>query len=346
MFNANLEQRLTVRCLSATLNLPIATDTTTNDIRSVAASLSPQSVDMSTAIAVECIVSQGMERNMRGFENVREVMDSWGPCSENFIRIDPRPASCLEQDFIVHTDSPMTISFLLQHTTNPKEWNERWVTLRADGQVLAVDRNEYSTENLEELCHLSTFDIYTFGEQRFKRGSNTPGQFFYALKSQNNSGLSREMVHHFYTADKALAYRFYRQIRCWRSRYLIQQKINVHLWQLTSEEHKAVSRPVGSSSSAAREEVLCVGSCSLRSSSEHSSHNTSQEKEPRDRCPSFSTSPMSVTENTEKLQKALSTPIIGCRREVELDKVDTSPITPWPVVCGSPADYFASTMEQ
>lgn len=342
-FNADLGQRLKVRCLSATLNLPIAGDTTTNDIRSAAASIIPHDADLNTSVVVECIVAQGLERDLRGYENVRELMDSWAPCDENFLRVDQRAASALGQEptGIALAEGPVVnSSFLLQHASYLKKWNERWVTLREDGQLFAIDRKNYSPDNAEELCHLSTFDIYTVSMRGFKHRRNAPGPFRYALKSQEKAGLSQETIHFFCTADAAHADRFFRLVHCWRSRYLLQRKTDIRGRQFTLEEYGAMGQSVGFSTSATPSKGMSIGPGSLSASSEESSDSMSRTEESRDNDPSFPASVVSVTGKPGKLQDGVSGPVFGCC--LELDKSQNSPITPWPVICGSPADYFGS----
>lgn len=232
--------------MSSTLNLPIESDTTTDDIKSAAASLIPRDADFTTSVVVECVVAQGLERRLRGFENVRDVMNSWGPFHENFLRIDRRSTSAFRQEVagVPPIDAPLTdSSFLLQHALCPKEWKACWVTLRADGHLFAANRDNYSPDNAALLCHLSMFDIYTSSGQEFKHRRDTPAKFCYALKSQNKTRVScvdRETVHFFCTEDEALADRFYQLIHRWRSWYLVKQKIHIVSRQSISEEHGAL----------------------------------------------------------------------------------------------------------
>lgn len=63
---------------------------------------------MNTIVVVECIVTQGLERDLLGYENVRELMSFWGPCHDNFLRVDLRSTSPTKQDStgVAHADTP------------------------------------------------------------------------------------------------------------------------------------------------------------------------------------------------------------------------------------------------
>ena len=190
----------------------------------------------------------GMERRLRHYERVRDVMNSWDRDQQNTLLVlsydSPEDVSDLELSSVPKTEDPPTgFTFQMYHSARPGKWNKRWVTLLDNGQIFAAKRAESKPTDKDSavLCHLSDFDIYTPKESETRRHIRPPKKFCYAVKSQQKTNLfpnGENFVHFFSTEDDKLAYRFYELVHGWRSWYLVNKRIDFN----AREEPQSPSR--------------------------------------------------------------------------------------------------------
>ncbi|KAF4120456.1 hypothetical protein GMORB2_2894 [Geosmithia morbida] len=226
------ERRVTVRCQSSTISLPVYNDTTPMDIVRETANRVVHALDPTTATVYECYEVLGLERRMRQYEHVRDAMNSWDRDRQNSLLIIGHSArqpddADLEADSVPRTEEPPPVGFTvhMHHSSRPGKWNKRYITLMDNGQMVASKKMEGSGADRDTttLCHLSDFDIYLPRENQTRRHLKPPRDFCYAIKSQQKTALfpnGDNFVHFFSTDDEDLARRFYDAVHAWRSWYL------------------------------------------------------------------------------------------------------------------------------
>ncbi|KAF7554246.1 hypothetical protein G7Z17_g3092 [Cylindrodendrum hubeiense] len=233
------ERRVTVRCLSSTINLPITTDTSPVDVLYSTANLTAHDIDPKTSVIIECYVDLGLERRLRRYEHIRDVMNSWDRDQQNSLLVLTYDISETEvdADLDIHSvprtpNPPPGFTLHLYHSSRPGKWNKRWVTLLETGQMFSHKKPEAKASDKDStvLCHLSDFDIYTPRESEVKRHLKAPRRFCYAVKSQQKTVVfpnGENFVHFFCAEDAQLAQRFHELVQRWRSWYLVTKQLDL-----------------------------------------------------------------------------------------------------------------------
>lgn len=226
-----------MRCLSSVINLPVTTDTSPIDIVFSSANLISHHIDPSTSIVVECFVVLGLERRLRRYERVRDVMNSWDKDRQNSLLILSYSDRQDDQDLDISSvprsaEPPNGFSLQLYHSSRPGKWAKRWVTLLESGQIFASKKPDSKTNDKDStaLCHLSDFDIYTPKDSEMRRHLKPPKKFCYAIKSQQKTIVfpnGENFVHFFCTDDSKLAERFHDLVHGWRSWYLVNKQVDL-----------------------------------------------------------------------------------------------------------------------
>jgi len=172
---------------------------------------------------VETYRPLGLERPLRRYEHIRDVMNSWDSDSQNYLTIMPGSevaAKGLEQKEAPIRQPDLTM-LNLYHSQRPGKWEKHWMVLKSDGQVTASKTE--NDGNAPNVFHLSDFDVYIPTRKQIKR-LRPPKKVCFAIKSQQRSILfesTENFVHFFATNDKVLADLWYNALQSWRSWYLV-----------------------------------------------------------------------------------------------------------------------------
>jgi hypothetical protein len=218
------ERHVLVKCNASSITLPVTPTTTPTDIISSAASAMSESIDLSASKLVESYDQLGLERALRNYEHVRDVMNSWDNDTQNALIIQPvandGPKNELDAKH-APKEQPRDRSLYMYHSQRPGTWDKRWITLRSDGQVTIAKRRGQETSNI---CHLTDFDIYVPTHRQQTRRIKPPKKLCFAVKSQQKSNMflnGANFVHFFATNDPAVAGEWYKAVQGWRSWYLV-----------------------------------------------------------------------------------------------------------------------------
>lgn len=240
-------QRVTVRCLSSTISLPITPETSPVDILYSTANLTSHNIDPANSVLIECYTELGLERRLRRYERIRDVMNSWDRDQQNSLLVLTcdlsEDNSNLDITSVARTEqNPSGFSVQLYHSSRPGKWNKRWITLLESGQILASKKPDAGPHDKDStiLCHLSDFDIYTPRESEVRRHLKAPKRFCYAIKSQQKTFVfpnGENFVHFFCTEHRDVAKRFLETVHGWRSWYLVNKKVD-----LTKKDEKAMQQ--------------------------------------------------------------------------------------------------------
>jgi len=215
-----------VTCGSSKVLLTVTTDTTALDIIQSAAKASIKPIDIDEAVLVEDFVMVGVQRSLRRYERIRNVLNSWDNDKQNSLILveSGKGRSRGELDVVgVPPSRPCEESFILDVSQRPGKWDTRTITLHETGQ-LTMQKDPHKPAGQTNVCHLSDFDIYRPTPERQRTKIRPPKRICFAVKSQQKTTLfesAQDFVHFFCTNDNAMAERFHAAVQGWRSWYLV-----------------------------------------------------------------------------------------------------------------------------
>lgn len=183
-----------------------------------------ESIQPSTSVLLESFSQLGLERRIRKYEHVREIMNSWDYDAQNNLDLVPSATGGDDDDVDVKhvpDERPSDTSVHLYYSQKPGKWDKRLITLKSDGQVQVAKRDGAEPSNI---CHLSDFDIYVPTRRQLSKRIKPPKRICFAVKSQQKSSIflsTANFVHFFATNDKKVAAIWYSAVQGWRSWYLV-----------------------------------------------------------------------------------------------------------------------------
>ncbi|GAB7342778.1 hypothetical protein MBLNU457_g0916t1 [Dothideomycetes sp. NU457] len=220
------DRRVAIESNKTYIEFPVDTTTTTHDLLISASNCFSERIDPKTFILMESYVKVGVQRPLRRYEHIRDVMNSWDDDLQNSLIAVPAAAlgtnSALLHASNVPPSKPYESSFLLYYSQKVGKWDKRYITIRGDGQVV-VSKNK-TDKDATNVCHLSDFDIYTPTAKQASKKIKPPKKICYAIKSQQKTSMfetTTNFVHFFCTSDSNTAAAFYQAVQTWRSWYLV-----------------------------------------------------------------------------------------------------------------------------
>ncbi|KAM7202749.1 hypothetical protein V8F20_004263 [Naviculisporaceae sp. PSN 640] len=243
------DRRVNVHCRTTKADLDVNHETSTVDILLAFCEHDPITVNAS--LLVESYVSLGLQRRLRRYERIWNVMNSWDGDSSNNLVIWPNTLKAIDKDLdlasVPHRE-PRGCVLSLYHSNKPGKWNKRYIILQEGGQVISSKNAEPgpSDKDVVNLCHLSDYDIYTPTEAQMK-AQKFPRKYCYAIKSQEKKNIfvnSDNYVHYFSTSDPAIAQRFHAHIHAWRSWYMVHKMLELHKKKKAREAEKPPQIPL------------------------------------------------------------------------------------------------------
>lgn len=229
------------------MNLVVLAESSPVDILFQASESITQHINTATSLVYECYAQLGLERRLRRYERICDVLDSWDHDAQNLLLIIPSGSSDDDRDLDISSvpttlEPPPGFFLQLHHSSRPGKWSKRYITLLDDGQIVSSKKGEPNGDKSNQwLCHLSEYDIYTLmsksasasGENRTKSANavaknlKPPKKFVYALKLQQKTAMSADsanFVHFFCTDDPAIANKFTARVHGWRSWYMVKSR--------------------------------------------------------------------------------------------------------------------------
>lgn len=218
------ERKAKVKCGHSSLILLVTVSTTCADILHSAAKVLPQKVDVNNSVLLESYKDLGLERPIRRYEHIRDVLNSWDHDDDNTLLIVPSANGDIDEDLDIKgvpAQQPGDTTFQLYHSQRPGIWDKRTITLRADGQVLMV---KGIGREMKNICHMSDFDIYIPTAKHTSKFIKPPKRHCFAMKSQYKSSIflsTENFVHFFCTKDQNVAAAWYKAAQGWRTWHLV-----------------------------------------------------------------------------------------------------------------------------
>lgn len=218
------ERTVRVKYREFQVPVTIVPSTTPADvIRSVSEKVSSP-IDEDSSVMLESFKQLGLERPLRRYEHIRDVLNSWDSDAQNTLIVEPSTTGGYDDELNmknVPRKQPENSSFHLYHSQQPGHWDKREVTLRFDGQMLIAKSSGAETSNI---CHLSDFDIYIPTAKQMAKKIRPPKRICFAVKSQQKSNMfmsTVNFVHFFSSNDRKVAKALYTAVQEWRSWYLV-----------------------------------------------------------------------------------------------------------------------------
>ncbi|KAI8627647.1 hypothetical protein F5Y19DRAFT_160839 [Xylariaceae sp. FL1651] len=233
------DRNVTVRCRHHTFCLPVTPETTTLDILTQTSGKITYDLEISpeNCVVVEQYGPLGLERRLRQYEHIREVMNSWDRDVQNQLVVILTDANENHEDLDVSSvpdsdDTPSGCQVYMYHSNRPGKWNKRWVTLLDNGQIVCAKKQNAKPTDKDTtgLCHLSDYDIYTPTESQMRRHIKPPKRYCFAVKSQQKTTVflnTENYVQYFSTEDPQVARQFRERVHGWRSWYLVDRRPEV-----------------------------------------------------------------------------------------------------------------------
>lgn len=219
------ERRVLVQYGELTMDFAVTPSTQAQDILMAAPKRLSRDVDPAKFILMESFHQLGLERPLRRYERIRDVMNSWAHDNDSRLFITP-PASVDALDQLdaqhISSEQPRAVTVYLYYSQRPRRWDKRYITLRADGQVTMAKKE--GAKDQTNICHLSDFDIYVPNARALAKEIKPSKRICYAIKSQQKSSMflkSENFVHFFTTNDRTMAEKWYQAAQKWRSWYMV-----------------------------------------------------------------------------------------------------------------------------
>ncbi len=216
-------------CGETVVTLPVLPSTTARDLVRAASRYVSQPIAPETTTVLETFIQLGLERRIRKYEHIRDVMNSWGRDTQNGLVLVPLSANGSDEVLEAHGAprmQPGESTAYLYHSTRPGKWKKVWATLRADGQMVVSKKPGQPPKHTSNICHLSDFDVYTVTPKHLSSSVRPPKRYCLAVKSQQKSSMfltTEKFVHFFSTDDPKMWSQWHRVIQQWRSWYLVSR---------------------------------------------------------------------------------------------------------------------------
>ena len=221
-------QRVLIECNRSSMLFPVDPTTTAAELLASAANCFSDEIDPKISVLMESFGKVGVQRPLRRYEHVRDVMNSWDDDDADSLLIMPA-SKCGSEPRLLHASDvphtkPAEVSFPLQYSQRKRRWRKVIVVLRNDGQIVFKKGPKAKEKDCINICHLSDFDIYTPTVRSITRKINPPEKICFAIKSQQRTSVFQETtnyVHFFCTNDRRIGNDFYTAVQGWRSWYLV-----------------------------------------------------------------------------------------------------------------------------
>lgn len=211
----------------SSIYLPVTPTTTPVDLIHGASTGLQELVNIDASVLLEGFGKVGVQRPLRTYEHVRNVLNSWDDDQQNCLILVPALKSGNDIGLdasSVPAEQPSEFTCQMYYSQKPGKWDKKWMTLRSDGQITVAKEQGAKEADQFNVCHMTDFDIYSASPKQISQKIKPPKKICFAIKSQQKSAMFLSMdnfVHFFCCSDKKMAAAFYRAVQGWRSWYLV-----------------------------------------------------------------------------------------------------------------------------
>ena len=225
------KQYVKIVCNEQSTSLKVTPTTTVLNLIQAAAEELSEVVNVSHSTLLESYHPLDLERRLRAYENVHDIMNTWDNDQQNTLTIKSLELFHSDHDFSlsdVPENKPSSLTVTMYHSQRVGKWNRRFITFLSEGHVLISKRadSKIADKDLLARCHLEHFEIYTPTPDGAKKAMKSSRRLCLALKSQYRSNFfedGADYVHYFSTDDDDIAEKWCSTIQQWRSWHLIDR---------------------------------------------------------------------------------------------------------------------------
>ncbi|RYP13666.1 hypothetical protein DL765_006796 [Monosporascus sp. GIB2] len=230
------DRPVAVRWRDEIIYMDVTPETTAEDILSQTSERVAYELGMSSysCVVLESYTSLGLERRLRRYEHIRDVMNSWDQGSHNCLIVAVSESNEDDRDLDISSVPrsevpPPGFQLYMYHSNRPGKWSKRWITLLDNGQIFCAKKPNANSgdKDATSLCRLSDYDIYTPAESHMRRHLKPPKKYCFAVKSQQKTTVfmnTENYVQLFSTDDPDAAAQFKERVHGWRSWYLVDRR--------------------------------------------------------------------------------------------------------------------------
>jgi len=220
-------QKINVQVGKETLAVAVPLDTEASTLAAAISKLVPEKTIYGASILLESFKGLGLERPIRKYERIRDIMNGWEDDTKNtLILISSLSGGEGLNACDAPVESPPEAYAWLSYMIKPGKWSKRWFMMR-DGAILMSKKETKKDKEFQHVCHLSDFDIYDPTPTTASNVLKCPKRYCFAIKSQQKASLfqhTADWVHYFGTNDRNIYTTWQNLLRGWRSYYLVQVK--------------------------------------------------------------------------------------------------------------------------
>lgn len=218
------DRRVRVITQGKSILLPIKPTTTPLQLIRASVTFFDVPIDPRNSFLLEDFSKCGIQRNMRMYEHIRNVLNSWDSDDQHTLTLAPYDSS---QDSKLHAtwapkSQPSGGKWSLYFSQEKGKWEKRIIKMSKEGQITAAKDEE--GKGLINVCHLSDFEVYGLSRDGEKKKIRPPKKYCYAVKSLQKSTMflgDTGFIHMFCSSDQAVARDFHDTIYKWRCWYLV-----------------------------------------------------------------------------------------------------------------------------
>lgn len=205
------------------MKLPVSPTSTPVDLLTSANDLLEYGFDPQRYVLQEHFKQLELQRPLRYYERVRDVMNSWDSDEQHWFNI-VSAATEWDSASLRYTNAPRAqpeeTTVTVYHSQRPRVWDKRSITLRVDGQVVV---QKHAGAPATNICHMTDFDVFMPTRKEMKE-LKAPRKYCFAIKSLQKPAMfldAANFVHFISTKDQDVAMEWYKAVHSWRSWYFV-----------------------------------------------------------------------------------------------------------------------------
>ena len=198
-------QKINVQVGKETLAVAIPPGTEASTLAAMVSKLVPGKTIFGASILLESFKGLGLERPVRKYERIRDIMNGWEDDTRNtLVLISSLSGGEGLNACDAPVEAPPEAHAWLSYMVKPGKWSKRWFMMR-DGAILMSKKETKKDKEFQHVCHLSDFDIYDPTPTTASNILKCPKRHCFAIKSQQKASIfqnTADWVHYFGTNDR------------------------------------------------------------------------------------------------------------------------------------------------
>lgn len=218
------DRRVRVSARGSSILLPVKPNTTPLQLIRASVTFFTFPIDPRNSLLIESFSKTGIQRPLRMYEHVRDVLNSWDSDDQHQLVLEPYDSASDTKLFSAAAPKtkPQGGAWWMYFLQKKGKWDKRYVILTPEGQI-TVAKNETGKEKMN-VCNLSDFEIFTLTREGEKKKIRPPKKNCYAIKSMQKSSMflgETDFIHLFCCSDERQGRDFHDAIFRWRTWYLV-----------------------------------------------------------------------------------------------------------------------------